>query len=114
MRLVGSINRWIGNSGEVKPYVGQQDLVTGAVITAADLPIGSTFYEEDSGWEFIYRGGMTWELAPDSGRTALIIAKLDELLVTIQDGVTETKRLNGHMTVGSDLEGEEALKLSQG
>ena len=114
MRLVGTINRWTGLSTETKPFVGMRDSATGAVITAADLPVGSTFYEEDRGWEYTYTGGQTWELSPDSGRTVLVIAKLDELRMVMQEGVTETKRLNGHMTVGSDLESKEALELALG
>ena len=113
MRLVGTTHRWIGRSTEVKPYVDLWDFDAGATLTANDVPAGSLFYEEDTGWEFIYRGGR-WELAPDSGRTAIIIAKLDDLVVAIRENVTETKRLNGHLTIGSDLESEESLEVAMG
>ena len=114
MRLIGSANKWIGTSLETKPYPGMLDVGTRVALTADDVPVGSTFYEENTGWEFTYRGGGTWELSPDSGRTALIIAKLEEVAAAIREGITETKRLNGHLTIGSDLEGEEALELAKG
>ena len=61
-RLVGAIHRYIGTSTEEKPYVGQPIPGSDAVVKAGDLPVGSTFYEEDTGWEWVYRGQGGWEL----------------------------------------------------
>lgn len=47
IRLAPSPSRWIGLSTDVKPIAGQTSL-TGDVILAADVTVGSTFLETDT------------------------------------------------------------------
>ena len=115
MRLVGTIHRYIGTSAEVKPFVGQIRLEDSYVLTATDLPIGSTFYEEDTGWEYTYKGVERWEVSLDSARTALIVAKLGEVVGVLRDELLpELRTANGHLQMGSDLEQPQALEFSRG
>ena len=62
IRLEGAIKRWIGKSSDTKPYPGQvlsQDNGPDVVLTANDVPAGSSFLEEDTGR--IYRwSGTEW------------------------------------------------------
>ena len=107
-RLVGVIHRYIGVSTETKPFVGQVRQEDNYVLTAADLPVGSTFYEEDTGWEFTYKGGQVWELSPDSGRTVLTLAKLDDLIGVVRESLVELRAIKKGiaLAVEEDLEGE--------
>lgn len=61
-RLEGSIKRWIGKSSDTKPYPGQvlsQDNGPDVVLTANDVPRGSSYLETDTGR--IYRwSGTEW------------------------------------------------------
>ena len=115
MRLAGTLHRYIGTSEEAKPFVGQIRQEDGYVLTAADLPIGSTFYEEDTGWEYTYKGVERWELSPDSARTTLILAKLDDVIEVLRDELLpELRTANGHLQQGSKLEQSQALELGIG
>lgn len=52
VRLEGSISRYIGLSTDDKPRVGVR--VDGAIISASDLPDGSSYLEQDTGRIFRY------------------------------------------------------------
>ena len=62
MRLETSIKRYIGDSSERKPRPGElQD--DGTTLLATDLPSGSSFFEEDTG--FVSRWtGYVWTTVP--------------------------------------------------
>ena len=114
MRLAGTIHRYIGTSAETKPFVGQVRLEDNYVLTIADVPTGSTFYEEDTGWEYTYKGVERWELSPDSARTALIVAALDDVTGVLGEILEASRTANGHMAAGSELTQLQALELSKG
>ena len=114
MRLVGTVHRYIGVSTETKPFVGQVRQEDNYVLTAADLPVGSTFYEEDTGWEWAYRRESGWVLSPDSGRTGIIVAKIDDVIGVLREALIELRTANGHLGAGSGLEAPEALESSKG
>lgn len=58
VRLESTIKRYIGNSTDPKPTFGV--VIDGVEITSADLPVGSSFMEADTG--HIYRwSGTQWQ-----------------------------------------------------
>lgn len=60
VRLETKINRYIGHAGDTKPEPGQPDPADiTRVLLAGDVPVGSTFMEEDT--EDLYRwNGREW------------------------------------------------------
>ena len=62
--LEGSIKRWIGLSTDTKPAPGQTQfdprLNTSNVLVAADIPVGSSFLEQDTGLIYRWNGLDAW------------------------------------------------------
>jgi hypothetical protein len=42
----GAVNHYVGLAADVKPSLAEED----------DVPVGSRFFETDTGWEFVYDG----------------------------------------------------------
>ena len=72
------------------------------------LESGATFLVINTGEKFILMDRQ-WE--PLVNRVAEAVRSLATL---VDEVATETRRLNGHLTVGSDLGSKEALELAQG
>lgn len=105
VRLAGTIHRYIGSSQEVKPHVGQRDVATGVELLASDLPIGSTYLEEDTGLGFVYNGE-TWEPDIPTVQALIIVDRLGGLLKDMLDETrAQTKILE---SMASDPSEEEA------
>lgn len=67
MRLETSIKRYIGDSSERKPLPGELQ-ADNTILLATDLPSGSSFFEEDTG--FVSRWtGYVWTTAPPERAT---------------------------------------------
>lgn len=80
VKLEGPIRRYLGTSADTKPTIGAQ--ADGLVITAADLPAGSSFLESDTG--LIYRwDGSDWKVAPPDWRIELLLMSIDERLARL-------------------------------
>jgi len=105
MRLLGTINRYIGTATEVKPSVGVYDTVTGSLVTSNDLPAGSTYTEEDTGREWVYNG-VDWEIDPRSAQT-------DRIVATLEDGFGKLLQEARRMVYGIGLQVEEDLDKAQ-
>lgn len=77
VRLEGSIQRWIGFSSDRKPGLGvDSENVTTA---PADIPVGSSFLESDTGRIFRWTG-TTWVAPmPDDRVVELLTQIVDEL-----------------------------------
>lgn len=105
VRLLTTIRRYVGTSREIKPHIGTVDVRTGAVLAAEDLPIGSTFSEEDTGFDFVYNGE-TWEPDARTAQTIIIVARLlTPLNSLLEESRTQTGILQG---MASDIPEEEA------
>ena len=92
-RLVGTIHRYTGNSREIKPHVGQRDVATGVELAVGDLPIGSTFYEEDTGDQYGYTGE-GWELDPSTALIRSMTATLDKRVnMLVEESLKQTSIL---------------------
>ncbi len=80
MRLESTIKRWIGDSTETKPRPGVEQ-PDGTTLEAWELPAGSSFYEENTG--FISRWtGQVWTAPfpePRSEEVQVLIAILEEI-----------------------------------
>ncbi len=84
VKLETTIQRWIGTSQDVKPFVGQDVDGDGIRLKATDLRPGSSFMETDTG--LIYRwDGEAWqvhvpqdELAPVLGAMLLVLKQIEE------------------------------------
>lgn len=84
VKLEGAIRRFIGKSTETKPVVGtSRDKNAGeVVVTAHDLPAGSTFLEADTG--LIYRWtGDEWLAAPAERQLDSLLHSIDDRLALI-------------------------------
>ena len=78
----GRVARFIGGSGDKKPYLGLQLEDPAVIMTDADLPVGSTFFETDTG--NIYRwSGAAWTLPQPAEPQAPLLQALSELKVEI-------------------------------
>lgn len=105
VRLAGTIHQYTGFSWETKPYVGQRRLEDDYVLTAADLPIGSTFLTEDGGGQFVYNGE-TWEPDVTTALSDRIVAALGPLISLLEESRKQTGLLE---QIVSDIpEGEGA------
>jgi hypothetical protein len=75
VRLEGSVKRFIGLSTDVKPFVGQVQDDGETLLTAQDLPAGSSFLESDTGaiarWD-----GADWRAPSAEDATVLILQEL--------------------------------------
>lgn len=83
MKLEGTIKRYIGNSSELKPFVGQvitADDGSRYTLTTQDLPAGSSFLETDTGriYRFTGTGWAVFEPIDENG--VLLSAILQELV----------------------------------
>lgn len=89
VRLESTIKRYIGGAGDVKPRPGIT-LPDGILITAAELPVGSSFLEEDTG--LISRWtGVNWTVAlpeMDAVSNILLAEILHELRATREEART--------------------------
>lgn len=79
VKLEGSIRRYIGLSTDTKPFVGTQFDTAGTVVTAADLPAGSSFFETDT-WRIARFDGVDWKYEPDRSEVAGLLAEILSVL----------------------------------
>ena len=81
----GTVKHWRGFSWDEKPHVGVWG-VERLTLTAADVPPGSTFDEEDTGERYIWTGER-WAvvLSPESRRLETIIEELRALRLAMPD-----------------------------
>ncbi len=75
-QLEGSIKRWIGLSSDTKPGAGAQP--DGSTTAYADIPIGSSFLESDTGTSYRWTGTAWVSPQPDDRVVQLLTQILDE------------------------------------
>ena len=105
-RLIGTINRYVGTAREIKPYIGQVQIGNGYSLTAADLPIGSEFLEEETGQRFLWNG-TTWE--PDAGTSQtirLLTAMSEQFTPLVNEAKKQTDIL---VAIAKDFDDEEGV-----
>lgn len=78
VRLETKINRYIGLSTDTKPYPGLS--MGGRELTAADVPVGSSFLEADTN-EVWHWNGREWLVGDD--RTVRELKEIKSLLATL-------------------------------
>lgn len=87
-RLEQSTRRYIGTSGDAKPFVGQvvssyaAGALTTVTLSATDVPAGSSFLETDTGLIYRYDGTLWSVAAPVDEATQLLRAVLREQRLT--------------------------------
>ncbi len=75
-QLEGSIKRWIGLSSDTKPGAGAQP--DGSRTPYADIPVGSSFLESDTGIVWRWTGASWVSAQPDNRVVELLTQILDE------------------------------------
>lgn len=60
-QLTGAQKRFIGHSGDTKPFIGDE---SGKHLKPNDLPVGSSFFETDTGRMFRWEDE-NWKYAPE-------------------------------------------------
>ena len=87
VKLEGTIKRWIGLSTDIKPKVGLT--VEGLTITANDLPVGSSFLEEDTGRIWRYNS-VEWVVPVPSNEQAEYLQAILFELANIKETIVES------------------------
>lgn len=87
VKLEGTIKRWIGLSTDIKPKVGLT--VEGLTITANDLPVGSSFLEEDTGRIWRYNS-VEWVVHVPSNEQAEYLQAILFELANIKETIVES------------------------
>ena len=96
IRLSGTINDYVGLSTDTKPIVEDDGKL---------IPAGSRFFEQDTGADYRFNGYAWGEVGRGQIVSNLILEKLDGIL-------TELQKQNGHLQVGSGLDGQEARVIA--
>ena len=87
MRLEATIKRYIGDSSETKPRPGIL-LEDGTTLTVADLPVGSSFLEEDTGLVSRWMG-LRWSVPSSEPKEEL--EALNQILAEMRAQREETR-----------------------
>ena len=81
VRLEGPINRWIGLSTDAKPTPGEYWTPAGAVLTAKDVPVGSTLKDEKGRiWAF---DGSGWTVPETPDATSLLVEAITGMRIEL-------------------------------
>ena len=109
VKLESTIKRWFGDSTDPKPAPGLVQ-ANGNTIGVADVPVGSAFFEEDTGR--VYRwNGSSWTIPSVQDETLLV---LEEILLeqrAIRSGIELALSLNHGVHV--DLKTEAITELQE-
>ena len=104
VRLEGTIHRWAGLSTDDKPTPGYAD-AAGTVLTARDVPPGSTFKDEKGRiWAF---DGATWNLP----EVADAVSPLVEAIGLLRQEVAQLRLGLIEAEMCSDVSADDALAV---